>query len=68
MKPDPRLTAMDGHLCAAIRSISDLARMLDAVRYTAGLSKGQAERIKRAREIAAEAESFLSSVSEGKKA
>jgi hypothetical protein len=58
-----RLALMDKHLCEAIRSISDLARMLEAVRYTAGLGKNQWERVERARKVAADADQFLASIS-----
>jgi len=60
---DRRLTEMDGHLCKATVAILDLARMLEAVRYTTGLGKNQMERVERARKIAAEADQFLASLS-----
>lgn len=60
-----RLAKMDAHLCAAVRSITDLARMLEAVRYQSGLSKNQWERVERARAVAAEADQFLANQSEG---
>lgn len=58
-----RLTQMDAHLCAAVRSITDLARMLEAVRLTAGLGKNQWDRVERARKVAADADQFLASIS-----
>ncbi|MBN7759501.1 hypothetical protein JYP46_22025 [Nitratireductor aquimarinus] len=61
---DNRLSEMDRHLCAALRSITDLTRMLEAVRYPAGLGKQQWERVERARKIEEEAEQFLASLSE----
>ncbi|PWJ80588.1 hypothetical protein C7441_112130 [Pseudaminobacter salicylatoxidans] len=57
-----RLSKMDSHLCAAIRSITDLARLLEAVRYQSGLGKSQWERVERARNVAAEADQFLASL------
>lgn len=53
------LSIMDKHLCKAVRAIEDLARICDAVRYTAGLGKKQMERVEKARVIADEAEQFL---------
>jgi hypothetical protein len=58
-----RLTQMDAHLCATVRSIYDLARMLESVRYQSGLGKNQWERVERARKVAAEADQFLASIS-----
>ena len=55
---------MDQHLCSSIRAITDLARMLEAVRYTSGLGKHQWERVERARKVAAEADQFLASISQ----
>ena len=55
---------LDQHLCSSIRTITDLARMLEAVRYTSGLGKQQWERVERARKVAAEAEQFLASISQ----
>lgn len=57
------VSKMDGHLCASIRAITDLARMLEAVRYTAGLGKHQWDRVERARKVAAEADQFLATLS-----
>lgn len=55
-------TKLDSHLCASIRAITDLARMLEAVRYQSGLGKNQWERVERARKVAAEADQFLASI------
>lgn len=65
--PRDTLAKMDGHLCASLRAIADLARMLEAVRYTAGLGKGQWERVERARKVAADAEQFLAALSTTKR-
>lgn len=61
---DNRLSEMDRHLCAALRSITDLTRMLEAIRYQSGLGKQQWERVERARKIEEEAEQFLASLSD----
>lgn len=58
-----RLAEMDSHLCASVRAIADLARMLEAVRYQSGLGRNQWERVERARRVATEAEEFLASIS-----
>ena len=62
------LSEMDSHLCACVRAITDLARMLEAVRYTAGLGKHQWDRVERACKVAAEAEQFLASYQTRKEA
>ena len=59
-----RISQMDSHLCAALRSIEGLTRMLEAVRFQSGLGKRQWERVERARQVVADAEQFLGSISE----
>jgi len=56
------LAKMDSHLCASIRAITDLARMLEAVRYQSGLGKSQWERVEKARKVAADADQFLAAL------
>ena len=52
-------TKLELRLGDTIRAINDLARMLEAVRYTSGLGKKQMERVEKARAVADEAEQLL---------
>jgi len=52
-------TKLELRLGDTIRAINDLARMLEAVRYTSGLGKKQMERVEKARAVADEAEQLF---------
>jgi len=52
-------TLLELRLSEAVVAINDLARMLEAVRYTSGLGKSQWERVEKARKIAKQADAAL---------
>lgn len=52
---------LEARLGETIGAVLDLARMCEAVRYSAGLGKHQWERVEKARAIAAKADEALKS-------
>lgn len=58
---------LESRLGETIDALLDLARICDAVRYSAGLGKGQLERVEKARTIAAKADAALAEIRQLKK-
>lgn len=55
-------TTLELRLGDAIGSIQELARICEAVRYTAGLGKSQWDRVEKARAVAAKADEALQAI------